>query len=571
MAPLAEVVLIARSLKTNILINLAALLSIGVFLLAAVAVVTHYRDGLRAEVDKINLVLVLLDDSVFQHRPAAEPAPAVSTLLAQTHIDYALAVDRSGNVRFDQGSEGDLKQELRMCMQAAVDSGRQELCFSGRSRVFFWLQDHRLMVANPSIKQGVIAGAVGAVTSLDGLYQTQRRSQKAFVIYGAINIVILTAIGVYRLTKLYLEPLQRLARRAEDYHEDETGRIFAVRKEDNELHQLSKSLNLMLERISADRQKLRATVASLEKANTELRKAQQEVIRAEKLASVGRLSAGIAHEIGNPIGIVMGYLELLQQENGDLGAVEKRDYLRRTGNEINRINTIIRQLLDLSRPSLDGARLVNVHEIVADISEVVRFEPKVAAIDIRLNLAAQSDWVIADPNQLRQVFLNLILNAVDALASRPARDHGRLTIESAVRTGARITNSLTPSAATPLLEIAVSDNGVGIAPENIGDIFDPFYTTKEPGKGTGLGLSVSFMIIESLGGKISAVSKLGEGTTMSLTLPLCEPSGPAVAIADEAGPERRINLPDDDMSTPLSRARHRTAFLADGGSDSRSS
>ncbi|MFZ0611309.1 MAG: ATP-binding protein [Desulfobacterales bacterium] len=557
-------------MKSNILINLAALLSIGVFLLAAVAVVTNYRDGLRAEVDKLNLVLALLDESAYQQRQPAEPAAAVFTLLSQTHIDFALAVDRSGNVRFDRGPDGNLKQELRTCVQSAVDSGRQELCFSGRSRVFFWLQDDSLIVANPSIHQGVIEGAVGAVTTLDGLNQAQRRSQKIFVIYGVINVVILTAVGVYRITKLYLEPLQRLARRAEDYHEDETGRIFAVRKEDNELHQLSKSLNLMLERISADRQKLRATVASLEKANTELRKAQQEVIRAEKLASVGRLSAGIAHEIGNPIGIVMGYLELLQQENADIGAAEKRDYLRRTGNEINRINTIIRQLLDLSRPSIDGATLVQAHEIVTDISEVVRFEPKVASINIQLNLAAKSDWVMADPNQLRQVFLNLILNAVDALASRASPEHGRLTIESTVRAGARITNGRVPPAATPLLEIAVIDNGVGIAPENIGDIFDPFYTTKEPGKGTGLGLSVSFMIIESLGGKISAVSRFGEGTTMFVTLPLCEPPGHTVAIADEAGPEPGTRLTDHDISTPFSRSRHRDAPLPGGGSDSRS-
>ncbi|MFZ0131061.1 MAG: ATP-binding protein [Desulfobacterales bacterium] len=547
--------MITRSLKSNILINLAALLSIGVFLLAAVAVVTHYRDGLRSEVDRINLALGIIDDSVFQQTQPAEIASSGFSILAPARIDYALAVDHHGNIRFGQGADGGLKQELRACLQSAIASGGQEICFSGRTRVFFWLQDHRLMVANPSIKQGVIVGAVGAVTTLDGLYQNQRQSQKIFVIYGVINVVILTIIGVYRITKLYLEPLQRLARRAEDYHEDETGRIFAVRKEDNELHQLSKSLNLMLERISADRQKLRSTVASLEKANTELRKAQQEVIRAEKLASVGRLSAGIAHEIGNPIGIVMGYIELLQQENGAIDAVEKREYLRRTGSEVNRINTIIRQLLELSRPSIDGAMPVHAHEIIADISDVVRYEPRVAAIDFQLNLEAANDWVTADPNLLRQVFLNLILNGADAVASRSSPDPGRLTINSTVRTGARITPATT--AEEPLLEIAVIDNGVGIAPENIGNIFDPFFTTKEPGQGTGLGLSVSFMIIESLGGKISAVSRPGEGTTMFVTLPLCAPPGRTADNPDEAVLVRRGSLPEHETPAPFNRCRHR--------------
>lgn len=562
--------MITRSLKSNILINLAALLSIGVFLLAAVAVVTNYRDGLRSEVDRINLALNIIDDSVFQQTQPAVIASFGFSILAPARIDYALAVDHHGNVRFGQGADGGLKQELRACLQSAIASGGQEICFSGRTRVFFWLQNHRLMVANPSIRQGVIVGAVGAVTTLDGLYQNQRQSQKIFVIYGVINVVILTIIGVYRITKLYLEPLQRLARRAEDYHEDETGRIFAVRKEDNELHQLSKSLNLMLERISADRQKLRATVASLEKANTELRKAQQEVIRAEKLASVGRLSAGIAHEIGNPIGIVMGYIELLQQENGAIDAAEKREYLRRTGSEVNRINTIIRQLLELSRPSIDGAMPVHAHEIIADISDVVRYEPRVAAIDFQLNLEAANDWVTADPNLLRQVFLNLILNGADAVASRSSPDPGRLTINSTVRAGARVTDAITGPAEEPLLEIAVIDNGVGIAPENIGNVFDPFFTTKEPGQGTGLGLSVSFMIIESLGGKISAVSRPGEGTTMFVTLPLCAPPDRPADNPDEAVFVRRGTPPEHEIPAPYNRCRHRDVSSIGEEPDNRS-
>ena len=297
-----------------------------------------------------------------------------------------------------------------------------------------------------------------------------------------------------------------------------------MRKEDNELHQLSKSLNLMLERIAADKQKLRATVASLEKANTDLQKAHQEIIRAEKLASIGRLSAGIAHEIGNPIGIVMGYLDLLKQEDGDIDETEKRDYIRRTGEEICRINTIIRQLLDLSRPSAEGATATHVHDVITDVSDVVRFEPKVSNIDIRLNLEAKNDCVVADPNQLRQVFLNLILNAVDAIASKSSNGEGRLSIRSTLTRHNGGANDSLSAADQQVLEIAVIDNGIGIAPENIGDIFDPFFTTKEPGKGTGLGLSVSFMILESLGGKISAASKVGEGTTMRVTLPLWVPA-----------------------------------------------
>jgi signal transduction histidine kinase len=216
----------------------------------------------------------------------------------------------------------------------------------------------------------------------------------------------------------------------------------------------------------------------------------------------------------------MGYLDLLRQENGDIDETEKRDYIRRTGEEICRINTIIRQLLDLSRPSAEGATATHVHDVITDVSDVVRFEPKVSNIDIRLNLEAKNDCVTADPNQLRQVFLNLILNAVDAIASKSSNGEGRLSIRSTLAKHNDGANDSLNAADQQVLEIAVIDNGIGIAPENIADIFDPFFTTKEPGKGTGLGLSVSFMILESLGGKISAASKVGEGTTMRVTLPL---------------------------------------------------
>jgi signal transduction histidine kinase len=220
----------------------------------------------------------------------------------------------------------------------------------------------------------------------------------------------------------------------------------------------------------------------------------------------------------------MGYLDLLKQQDGEIDESEKRDYIRRTGEEICRINTIIRQLLDLSRPSTEGATAIHVHDVITDVSDVVRFEPKVSNIDIRLHLKASNDCVTADPNQLRQVFLNLILNAVDAIASKSSNGEGRLLIRSTVanRTGAA-NDSLNPID-QQVLEIAVIDNGVGITPENIADIFDPFFTTKEPGRGTGLGLSVSFMILESLGGKISAASRVGEGTTIRVTLPLSEPT-----------------------------------------------
>ena len=274
----------------------------------------------------------------------------------------------------------------------------------------------------------------------------------------------------------------------------------------------------MLRRISADKEKLRSTVLSLEETNLELKKAQQEIIRAEKLASVGRLSAGIAHEIGNPIGIVMGYLDLIKQ--ADTPKSERNEYIDRTEKEIERINTIIRQLLEISRPSKADRSQVSVHDLIDDISDVLNVQPLMSNIELQRYLNAEKDMVKADPNQLRQVFLNLIINAADAISAldndNNGHQKGRLEIATEIQRNTQFNATATGS----LLKIMFTDNGPGIADENISNIFDPFFTTKDPGKGTGLGLSVSFMIVESLGGKMTVDSEPGEGTTMVIYLPL---------------------------------------------------
>jgi signal transduction histidine kinase len=393
--------------------------------------------------------------------------------------------------------------------------------FSGNTWGIFWMQSRYLKMAAPVIRNGETVGSAAVLIPLENVYTKLRRTQKLFFIYMFVNTIILTFVGVYRISKIYLEPVQRLVNRAEDYREDD-GLLFAVRKEDNELHQLSKALNRMLERISLDKEKLRSTVLSLESTNEELKQAQKDVIRAEKLASVGRLSSGIAHEIGNPIGIVMGYLELLRQP--DVTEDEKNDIIRRTEDEISRINKIIRQLLDLSRPSNEGARAVNVHKIIEDITDVIKFQPLLSDFSIKHLLEAENDVVLADPNQLRQVFLNLFINAADAIASEESETDGELIIQTSVceDSGRYLKGSKVDFSC---LKIMFSDNGPGVAPENLSNIFDPFFTTKEPGKGTGLGLSVSFMIIETMGGRITATSEKGRGTTLVIDLPLYRQGG----------------------------------------------
>ena len=526
-----------RGLKTKIAFNIAILFFVAMLLINIVTVITAQRDIIRREVSKGHFILSTLEANLLKSlNLESDPSSAISRaevnrLLTEAGVSSALVLGKHNERVSFRSSSKALQDELMKHCRKVMQSKKLEVNFFGSTWGVFWKQRRDLILSTPLLQNDQALAAASIVLPLEGIYQSLRRSQKMLFIYLFINTVILTVIGIYRLSKVYFQPLARLARRAEDYREDDE-MLFSVRKEDNELHKLSGSLNSMLRRISADKEKLRSTVNSLETANLELKKAQEEIIRAEKLASVGRLSAGIAHEIGNPIGIVMGYLELLKQK--DIPDTERKEYIHRTEEEIERINTIIRQLLEISRPSNAGLKVVSVHDLIDDIAQVLDVQPLMSNIELECRLQAQNDKVLADSNQLRQVFLNLIINAADAVSSEGKAVNGKLSIQSTLA-GEKPEQ---PQNQQKHLKIMFIDNGPGIPEENIANIFDPFYTTKDPGKGTGLGLSVSFMIIEGFGGKMTVSSEIGEGTTMTLLLPVVE------SEADIAG--------DEDFSdTPL--------------------
>ena len=510
-----------RGLRTKIAVTIASLLLVGMFLIDLVTMVTLRRELIRTEIAKANAFLGLLEDNLLNFVEEGDEnidsklKSRLTKIINDSKITDALVVANNGEQIYRDPSSAEPSHQLALLTKRALSFGNKITHLSDNGWGIFGKQKNYLILSAPIIKNKMNIGGIGLVFPLDGVYQTLRKSQQVLFIYIFVNLTILTIIGLYRISKLYLQPLARLAKRAEDYKDDDEI-LFSVRKEDNELNRLSKALNIMLKRISADKEMLRSTVLSLEKTNLELKKAQREIIRAEKLASVGRLSAGIAHEIGNPIGIVIGYLELLKQK--DISNNERDEYIHRTEEEIERINRIIQQLLEISRPSKSSRTKVSVHELIQDTADVLRVQPLMADIDLSLNLIAADDTVWADPNQLRQVFLNLIINAADAIADQDQKAGGRLEIATELEKDNE-SDDLPPSTR---LKIMVMDNGPGIAEETMANIFDPFFTTKDPGRGTGLGLSVSFMIIESLNGRMTGVSEEGIGTKMVILLPLYE-------------------------------------------------
>jgi signal transduction histidine kinase len=438
------------------------------------------------------------------------PLSTVATLVEDINIKTLLAVDSRGDVVMQIDDPAYPLEKVRRLLDLHAGSGRVHVEEMGLTWAVFWWQPEAVSITMPADFFKGSDLRLSAVVALTPIYEKLRQYNKPILFYIAINTSILTLIGLYRIFRIYLRPIDRIVRQADDYHED-GDLFFAFRQEDNELNRLSLSLNRMLNRIKDDKTTLEATIASLEKANTDLKNAQNDILRAEKMASVGRLAAGIAHEIGNPIGIVLGYLEMLKQD--DLDVDDKTDFLKRTENEVQRINTIIRQLLDMARPKDSRSQVVAMHALLEDVTDVLRLQPLMASIRIELDLAADQDWVWANEEQLRQIFLNLLLNAADAIAARTDDNDGAIQIRTRCVTAP---DDLHPGH----IQVSFEDNGVGMSLQQMDNIFDPFYTTKEPGKGTGLGLAVSYMIVERIGGSINARSEAGRGSTLTVEIPL---------------------------------------------------
>jgi signal transduction histidine kinase len=261
--------------------------------------------------------------------------------------------------------------------------------------------------------------------------------------------------------------------------------------------------------LAGERARLADKVAELERANDELLRARESLLRADRLATLGRLASGIAHEVGNPLGAITGYVELARRRLRGAPNPEVDDFLARIGAEASRIDAIVRDLLDFARPAPPLLGAVDLAAAVDAAVRLARVQARFREVEVKVDLAAAPGPVLADERRLAQVFLNLFLNAGDAMAGR-----GRVTVT---------TRPLSGAGGAPRLEVSVVDTGPGIAPEHLGRIFEPFFTTKEPGQGTGLGLAVCHGIVASFGGAIAAESPPAGGAAFRLELHLAGP------------------------------------------------
>ena len=240
-----------------------------------------------------------------------------------------------------------------------------------------------------------------------------------------------------------------------------------------------------------------------------LRKQLEEQLRqTERLAELGTLASGMAHEIGTPMNVILGRAEFLQRKTKDPDTAKG---LQTIIDQVERITRIMNQLLTFARRRPIERRPTNLNKVVVDTLEMVRERFKRHRIELKTDLAPILPLVEADPDQIGQVILNLAINALHAIGNEGALHVG--TSVAAVLDGSG-------GAATDMVELSVSDSGHGIAPEDLDKIFNPFFTTKEVGKGTGLGLTVVHGIVQEHGGQIKVESETQKGTTFRILLPI---------------------------------------------------
>jgi two-component system NtrC family sensor kinase len=378
------------------------------------------------------------------------------------------------------------------------------------------------------------------------------------------DLIVIFGFGGYILRRKLARPVERLVDDVRRMTEGGNHRVGPMPSA--ELQHIGQSVNALADRLMRDQALLAENVQSLERTNIELVEARNQVIRAARLASVGTLAAGIAHEVGNPLGAIVGYIDVAirraQRDGQDTTLLEA---LRE---EARRIDRIVRSLLDYARPRNKEPELVAPVLVVERVRELLSAQGKFDGVDVLWRSDDGIPVVQIDPSRLEQVMVNLLLNALDAVAGRPdARIDVSVTTEIGASFALPVRREDDPNGvnylhrrraladrrkegpdqlftAIRVVVIRISDNGPGIPAQDLDRIFDPFFTTKAPGKGTGLGLAICAQLVESMGGRIAVGNTDAGGATFSVRIPaapavrerrVLNTTTPAAAAALEQG------------------------------------
>lgn len=353
-----------------------------------------------------------------------------------------------------------------------------------------------------------VLGVFDITLSLANTDKIIEQIRRKSILFAGITILVVSFVIILIIHRQVYRPVKALVKATASVAAGNFDYDIPIKSND-EVGKLTESFEKMTQRLKKADDDIKELIKTLEdkveERTSELKSAQFQLLQSEKLASIGKLSATIAHEINNPLNGILTYTKLIERKlnsnNFTTDEIPKIcSYLTVMVREIQRCSSIVRNLLDFARqrePALKAD--VNINTLLEDAIALMANQIALQQSELVKNFS-QLPFIVADPMQLRQVFLNIIMNSFEAVT-----DGGKVTIT---------TNFLEKE---EIVMVKITDNGMGIEPENLPKIFDPFFTTKE--KGTGLGLSVVYGIINSHHGIIKIESTPGQGTTVTIKLP----------------------------------------------------
>ncbi len=349
-----------------------------------------------------------------------------------------------------------------------------------------------------------------------GIESEARNIVRITIVLVLVDVAAFVFFGFLLMDRSVVRPIRRLAAVTEKIASGDL-RLRADESPANDVGQLGASFNRM--------------VGAILSAQEKAKQAQQESFRWEKLATVGRLAAGVAHEVGNPLMGIRGYAEYLRRN--DPPRQEREECLDKVVTETKRIENIVRGLLSVASSKPDGEEEADVDEVVRETVEMLSFRKMFRDVEVVVETGGVGRAALS-AERFRQVLLNFMINAVDAMEGGgvlrvrtfivrpwvpPALRKARRRASDPPEVDVLRLRGVAGGRPGGALAVSVSDTGCGIGPDALPSIFDPFFTTKEAEKGTGLGLSVSLAIVEGAGGEIAVESDEGKGSTFTVILP----------------------------------------------------
>jgi C4-dicarboxylate-specific signal transduction histidine kinase len=457
--------------------------------------------GVAMEKDIIYAMVIDKDGTILGH--SAANAIGKKT---QIPLDIPQVVSDAQCARCHREPNEDLIHVIMPVETVKQEISREDLLLSGEEAV----DEEGRSTSGKGVRVERIGRAIVGV-SLVGMEQMMAKAQ-AIVALIALAIGCGAVVAVYAMTKAFVIPIQRLAQATDRIASGDLSHTVDVRGND-ELAELARSFNSMvidLRRYHQEvedysrtlEEKVNERTSDLEEANKSLRDTQAQLIQASKMAAMGQFGAGVAHELNQPLAGISGYTDLLLLKL-DADSAEHR-YAKKIEDQCTRMTKIVSNLRTFARQSKFEYSETDVNQPIDDALMLLGEQLRAHNIKLRRELRSGLPKVLADANQLEQVFLNLVSNAKDAMETSGG---GTLTIISRL------------SDTTNFVEVLVADTGVGMDAPTMGDIFNPFFTTKDVGKGTGLGLSISLGIVEDHGGRIEVHSIRGQGTVFRVSLP----------------------------------------------------